>query len=324
VKRSRLRPTPCLDTPQLSGDDGAPRVAEGSGRGLFRGSCRSRGGRALGRTRRRTRLTKLAVVTSSLVFLCGSARTSRVAPLVTRAHTVQAVTPATPGHQLTAITIPAPSTELPPDQLHALVFLCHLGSSTSTRFDTGVREVFGPVTEIALSPAQQDRFDRQWREAVSVARSLATPERAAAAGYVQASLFLRGVGTHWIKWSLVGRPFNVTKPSMLLFDWRVGHPQQLVGFSYWVASNEAPAGFEGRNDRWHRHSGLCFTSTGWLSSEDVSNLGCKGHWLDGQDLWMLHAWVVPGFPNLWGQFAPINPMLCPTAGPDILLCKSSP
>jgi hypothetical protein len=255
--------------------------------------------------------------------MCGSARGTSVAPLVIRTHAGQTVTSAASGSQLTAITIPAPSSKLPPDQLHALVFLCHLGPSTSMRFDTGVREVFGPVREIALSPAQQARFDPQWREAVSVARSLATPERAAAAGYVQASPFLRGVGAHWIKWSLVSRPFDVAQPSMLLFDARVGQPQRLVGFSYWVASNAEPSGFAGPNDRWHRHSGLCFTNTGWLSTEDVSNGECRGHWLDGQDLWMLHAWVVPGFPNSWGQFAPINPILCPTAGPDIMLCKSS-
>jgi hypothetical protein len=203
------------------------------------------------------------------------------------------------------------------------VFLCHLGSSTtSSPFDTGVRDIAGPVTEIALSPAQQDRFDNEWAEAVSVARSLATPAHAAAAGYVEASVFLAGVGTHWINWSLVGRPFDVTKPSMLLFDSRVGYPHRLVGFSYWVVSNREPAGFEGPNDRWHRHSGLCFTSGGWLSSEDVSDGGCKGHWMDGRKLWMLHAWVVPGFPNLWGRFAPINPLLCPAAGPDVLNCKS--
>ena len=45
-----------------------------------------------------------------------------------------------------------------------------------------------------------------------------------------------GVGTHWIKWSLVGRPFDPAAPSMLLFDGMPGRPIRLVGFSYWVES----------------------------------------------------------------------------------------
>jgi hypothetical protein len=40
--------------------------------------------------------------------------------------------------------------------------------------------------------------------------------------------------------------------------------------------------------------------------------------------WMLHAWVVPGWENRWGNFAIHNPALCPKAAgtPDIRRCPA--
>jgi hypothetical protein len=47
---------------------------------------------------------------------------------------------------------------------------------------------------------------------------------------------------------------------------------------------------------------------GRLYLEGVANrLACPGTWLNGSDLWMLHAWVVPDVPNPAGRFAPGNP-----------------
>ena len=50
-----------------------------------------------------------------------------------------------------------------------------------------------------------------------------------------------------MKWSLIDKPFDPTAPSMLLFDLR-RDPPVLVGFSYWVHSTDAPAGFAGDPD----------------------------------------------------------------------------
>ena len=230
-----------------------------------------------------------------------------------------------PGTEVTAVTLPLPAARLPTSQLRALVLLCHLGSGQSGHFDTGVgQNVFGPVKAVQLPRAQQALFDQQWQGAVDASAALATPALASAAGYVQAAPFLRGVGTHWIKWSLVGRPFDPTTPAMLLFDGLPGRAVRLVGFSYWVSGAAAPAAFVGPNDQWHRHAGLCFNRTGWLAGENVSQQGgCAGYWLSGRTLWMLHAWVVPDLPNTWGQFAPTNPYLCPRSGPDILSCPAA-
>jgi hypothetical protein len=57
----------------------------------------------------------------------------------------------------------------------------------------------------------------------------------------------------------------------------------------------------------------------------ASRADCAGHVLAGSDLWMLHAWVVPGWENRWGNFATHHPALCPSAvgTPDIIRCPAS-
>lgn len=161
--------------------------------------------------------------------------------------------------------------------------------------------------ERALAGAEADAFSRQWAAAVAASGGLATPAQAGAAGYAQSSSQVPGVGTHWINWTLVDAPFDPARPSMLLFDETPGRPARLVGFSYWVRSASEPEGFAGANDAWHSHLGLCFVR-GRLYLEGVpAALACPGTWLNGGDLWMLHAWVVPDLPNPEGRFAPANP-----------------
>ena len=154
-------------------------------------------------------------------------------------------------------------------------------------------------------------MDRQLAAAAAAAAAIDTPDEAMAAGYVQASGESEGVGSHWVKWSLVDQPFDPAKPSMLLFDEvRAGFGPELIAYSYWVASDEEPAGFAGGRDHWHRHYGLCFEN-GWLTTWDVPDRSqCPGDWINGTDLWMLHAWVVPGIENPRGVFADVNPTLC--------------
>ena len=182
----------------------------------------------------------------------------------------------------------------------------------------------GPATQAALSEADQATFDDQWAQAVAAAEQLDTVAKANAAGYVVASTNAAGVGVHFVKWSLIDKPFDPTTPSMLLFDLRPD-PPVLVGFSYWVHSTGVPAGFAGDNDHWHQHSGLCIVN-GWVDRENVAGPSlCAGAYLGGSDLWMLHAWVVPGYENRWGEFADTNPLLCPpvNATADIARCPTA-
>ena len=162
----------------------------------------------------------------------------------------------------------------------------------------------------------------QLRAAAQVACELRTPEDAQHAGYTLSAYFTEGIGTHWTNWRLVDAPFDATRPSMLLYGPRLGQTQ-LIGFSYWVRTSDpaGPAGFAGTADRWHRHYGMCFDRSGLLQREDVRSPGlCPGVYLNGSDMWMLHAWVVPGAANVWGVFAPLNPQLCSRTVADINRC----
>jgi hypothetical protein len=183
-----------------------------------------------------------------------------------------------------------------------------------------------PALSVSLSASDQAQFDAQVRAATDAAARLSTTEAATAAGYVQSSTQLPGIGTHWVKWSLVDSAFDPGQPSMLLFDQSSLHETRLAGLSYWLRSDESPDGFIGPNDHWHQHSGMCFEDS-WLRREGVGSASdCAGQWLAGGDLWMLHVWVAPTYPSSDGLFAPRNAALCPPYWqqlPDSLKCESA-
>ena len=182
-----------------------------------------------------------------------------------------------------------------------------------------------PMLGVSLSVSDQARFDEQVRAATDAATRLGTIEAATAAGYVQSSTQLPGIGSHWVKWSLVDGAFDPGQPSMLLFDQSSLHETRLAGLSYWLRSDKSPDGFVGPNDHWHQHSGMCFEDS-WLRREGVGSASeCLGQWLAGGDLWMLHVWVAPIYPSSDGLFAPRNAALCPPYWqqlPDALKCDS--
>jgi hypothetical protein len=58
---------------------------------------------------------------------------------------------------------------------------------------------------------------------------------------------------------------------------------------------------------------MCFDN-GWLKNDNIPDRrSCAGDWINGSDLWMLHAWVVPGLDNEYGVFHNVNPLLCERA-----------
>jgi hypothetical protein len=180
----------------------------------------------------------------------------------------------------------------------------------------------GPAPAIDVHGITKSALAREVRAAARVACQFRTTNDAVRAGYVRSSTYTEGVGTHWTNWRLVDKPFDPTRPSMLLYGPRHGE-SHVVGFSYWVRTSElaGPDGFAGPDDHWHRHYGLCFDRAGLLQTEDVkSPRRCDGLYLNGSDIWMLHAWIVPGGANPWGMFAPLNPQLCSRSVPDILRC----
>jgi len=206
---------------------------------------------------------------------------------------------------------------LPPDQALALATLAW---SRPGSLDDDARIVHSEMESDMESmtaeqtSAAQKIFASQMAAAIGALPRLDTIEEVEAAGYVQASNVSDGSGAHWVKWTLVDKPFDPENPSMLLFDELTrGEPMELIAYSYWVASDGPPDGFPGSTDQWHPHVGMCFQN-GWLKDDNLQDRrSCPGDWVNGSDLWMLHAWIVPGVENVYGQFATVNPLLCERA-----------
>ena len=169
----------------------------------------------------------------------------------------------------------------------------------------------GPTEE--LTAEERQLFDEQWATAVASVPEHDSIAEIEEAGYVLASGNNDGAGVHYIKWSLIGNSFDPAEPAMLLYEELVrGEEMELIAYSYWVGSDGEPEGFVGDEDSWHRHLGVCFVN-GYIKDENVLREQCPGDWVNGMDLWMLHAWVVPGLENDYGQFHNVNPLLCERA-----------
>lgn len=206
---------------------------------------------------------------------------------------------------------------LPRSEVDAIVQLGSTGAEPPPDHDHGELYRPGPVAD-----HERDDLDAELAFAASVLDDVDTVEEAAALGYVMATAPSPGIGTHWVRWSQILEPFDLRRPAMLLFD-HERTPAELVGYSYAVQSPDAPDGFSGLADEWHRHHGMCVALDGWVVRERAAGPeDCEGSYIAGGDFWMLHAWVVPGWENRDGVFAPINPKLCPAAAgtPDYLRC----
>ena len=145
---------------------------------------------------------------------------------------------------LTPLT-PTDPNRIPSDQQAAITSLAELASPL---FPSGTNghghNHAGPESLTPLSPPEQNELDRQWEAAVEAAGRLESAAKANAAGYFIASTTAPGVGVHFVNWELIDKPFDPAAPSMLLFDMSGADPV-LVGFSYWLRSDDVPTGFAG-------------------------------------------------------------------------------
>jgi len=169
----------------------------------------------------------------------------------------------------------------------------------------------GPVTKVPLDAPTQGAVDGQLDAAQVFALRFPTVAHAEFAGYRRATADLPCIGAHYVKWDItagewgiVDGQFAPATPEILLYD-GTSPSSPLVGVSYLMVSVGKPDGFVGPNDDWHRHRWLCLTD-GVVSGVGVPADACAGptqRWLAGHDLWMAHAWVVPGYDNALGVFA---------------------
>jgi hypothetical protein len=159
------------------------------------------------------------------------------------------------------------------------------------------------------------------RDQLVIARDFAlrfpTVSDAEAGGYRLVAGFGPGSGAHYIGGPMTGSgQFDPTKVQSLIYD-GTSPNSQIVGLMYFGMGAEAPEGFAGPNDHWHRHSRVCTTFVNgkmdvpFPPDADVTAAQCAA--VGGRYMaitgWMVHAWVVPAWESPAGVFSHENPNL---------------
>jgi len=163
------------------------------------------------------------------------------------------------------------------------------------------------VKQLPLTHAQRMELQVQMEQARAAAARYPTVASALAAGYAQSTVYVPCIGAHYTNVSLAGS-FNPSAPAELLYDGTTPD-SKIVGLSYLVYHpGGPPTGFAGPNAHWHQHNangGLCMRGSFVVGGEADTPAQCAaagGHKALLLDVWMLHAWVVPGFECSWGVF----------------------
>jgi len=170
--------------------------------------------------------------------------------------------------------------------------------------------------DLPLDQATRTQLAGQLTEARAVALRYPTAADALRSGYQLAGGFAPGTGAHYVSLSGLSGPgpVNVDRPEALIYD-GANPTSPIVGLMYYAMSPNAPDGFAGPNDHWHRHSGVCIRYTpGGIqvplpADSDVTLAQCRA--VAGSYMavtgWMVHAWVVPGWESPQGVFSHSNP-----------------
>jgi hypothetical protein len=172
-----------------------------------------------------------------------------------------------------------------------------------------------------LDNATRDALAADLVAARTAAEKYPTVADARGAGMIQAGNFAPGAGAHFINYSGVNinpdGSVNPNNPASYIYD-GISPTSRVVGVMYTsLSSGDAPPGFPGPNDHWHLHQNLCvkYGAAGitvpFAPDRDVTKAQCDS--VQGQfmrrTVWMVHAWVVPGWESAWGTFSGEHPEL---------------
>ena len=172
------------------------------------------------------------------------------------------------------------------------------------------------VPDKPLDPATRAELALQLIAARETALKYPTVADAERAGYhLVGGGFGPGSGADYIGFAggAFGR-FDPAKPPTLIYS-GIKPTSQIVGLMYLGsgANSDAPEGFAGPNDHWHRHSGVCLKGLDTIFPVDASVTKSQCTAAGGSFMnittWMVHAWVVPGWESPAGVFSHENPNL---------------
>ena len=180
--------------------------------------------------------------------------------------------------------------------------------------------------DVPLDAATQTLLGRQLTEARAAESKFPTAGDAKKAGMMLAGGAAPGVGAHYQTMSAAALrgieadgTVDPSAPSSYIYQGTTDDAP-IVGLMYTAFGDTAPEGFAGPNDHWHRHSNVCLKfADGKIDvpvapDQDVTKQQCDslGGKFMAKTVWMVHAWVVPGWESPRGVFSHANPNLhCP-------------
>ena len=173
---------------------------------------------------------------------------------------------------------------------------------------------------VPLDAADQTVLTGQLADALQAAERYPTVASAKAAGMILAGGMAPGVGAHY---QLInGQAFkginsdgsvNPDYPASWIYS-STADNAPVVGVMYESLNETAPSGFIGPNDHWHRHANVCVQFNNgqigvpFAADQNVTPQECAdvhGDFMK-KTVWMVHAWVVPGWESPQGVFSHDN------------------
>jgi hypothetical protein len=188
--------------------------------------------------------------------------------------------------------------------------------------DVNGQHVHGVKAQDVAAEAQPDQpldaptralLADQLTQAREHAMQFPTVADATAAGYRLAGGFAPGSGAHYVGAAMTGSgTFDPNAAQSLIYD-GTSPTSKIVGLMYYAMGN-APEGFAGPNDHWHRHSSVCIKPSAagidvpFPADADVTQQQCSdaGGLFMSITGYMVHAWVVPGWESPQGVFSHEN------------------
>ena len=171
---------------------------------------------------------------------------------------------------------------------------------------------------VPLNAADQAVLNQQLTKALFAAERFPTVASAKAAGMILAGGMAPGVGAHYQSigggdlTSLDGQ-FDPSQPASWIYS-STADNAPIVGVMYESLTAQPPAGFIGPNDHWHRHANVCIQfhngeiAVPFAADQNVTPQECSdvhGIFMK-KTVWMVHAWVVPGWESPQGVFSHDN------------------
>jgi hypothetical protein len=173
---------------------------------------------------------------------------------------------------------------------------------------------------VPLDAADQAILTTQLSEALQAAERYPTVASAKAAHMILAGGMAPGVGAHYqeinadaFKGINPDGSVNPLYPASWIYA-STADNAPVVGVMYESLAATAPSGFIGPNDHWHQHSNVCVQYNNgkigvpFAADQNITPQECAdahGQFMK-KTVWMVHAWVVPGWESPQGVFSHDN------------------